>query len=212
MPKRRKKLSESDKRLLNLIFLNIFLIASGFLWLDYLGLISFNEDILPAISKIPGVGKVISPRAEDPYLLAKEEQKKVEYAKKMEWEKLDEKEEQLKSIALALTEKERALKEQQERLKEKEKEIDNKYAEKQAYKKEVEQQATYLVGMKPDDAVARLSIMDDILIIDILRAIEKKAQLEGQQSIVPYYLSLMDPKKASVIQRKMTVVEEDVEE
>ena len=104
----------------------------------------------------------------------------------------------------------KSLKEQLERLKEKEKEIDNKYVEKETYKEKIGQQAVYLVSMRPDEAVDRLSIMDDLLIIDILHAIEVKAQDEGQQSVVPYYLSLMAPKKAAEIQRKMTVVEEDV--
>ena len=118
--------------------------------------------------------------------------------------------EQLEEMKMRLDEKEKGLAEQLARLQEKEKEIDGRYIEKVSYDKLVEQQAVYLVSMQPKDAVARLSKMDDLLIIDIFKAIEKKASDEGTQSIVPYFLSLMDPERASVIQRKMTVVEEDI--
>ena len=212
MPKTRKKISEIDKRLINLIFINIFLIASGFLWLDYLGLINFSQDIFPIIAKVPGLDYLLPKRSEDPFLLAKEEQKKLEYVKQKEWQKKKEKEKQLEEKEITVNEKTKWIKEQQDKLKEKEKEIDGKYIEKETYKEKVGQQAVYLVGMRPEDAVERLSNMNDLLIIDILEAIEKKAQEEGQQSIVSYYLSLMEHDKASVIQRKMTVVEEDIKE
>jgi hypothetical protein len=45
--------------------------------------------------------------------------------------------------------------------------------------------------------------MDDMTVIDILREMEKQSQIEGTQSLVSYLLSLMDPKRASVIQKKM---------
>jgi hypothetical protein len=47
--------------------------------------------------------------------------------------------------------------------------------------------------------------MEDLLVIDILREIDRRAEETGTQSIVPYFLSLMEPpEKAAAIQRKMT--------
>lgn len=210
MPKKmKKKRSELDKRLINLILLNMFLIASGFLWLDYLGFINFRQDIFPTLAKIPGFKFILPRRMEDPYLFAKEEYKKQELVRKFQWEKLKGKENELNELKMKLEEKESSLKEMQNRLTEKEKEIDKKYQDKETYESKVKKQAVYFVSMRPEDAVKRLSKMEDLLIIDILKAIDKQAGEEGKQSIVPYFLSLMDSSKASVIQRKMTTVEED---
>ena len=206
----KKKRDESSVHIVKLVLIVLFLIVACFFWLDYLGLLSFNRDVMPVIAKIPGMGYVLPKRTEDPYLLAREEEKKLEYIKQIEWEKLREKEEQLNEMKMKLEEKEKELAEQQDRIKEKEKKIDDKYKVNESYKEKVMQQATYLIGMKPEDAVQRIANLEDLLVIDIFRAIEKKAQTEGSQSIVPYFLSLMDPKRSSVIQRKMTVVEEDI--
>jgi len=206
----KRRVTDINKKLFHLIILNFFLIASGLLWLDYLGLLSLNNDVFPAIAKIPGLNFLLPKRTEDPYLLAKEEQKKLDYSRQIAWMKLKEKEKELKNFELKLKEKENALNEQWRRLKEKEKQLDLKYKEKETYKQKVEQQAVYLVSMPPQQAVQRLQNMDDLLVIDIFKAIEKKAKEEGKQSIVPYYLSLMDSKRAAAIQRKMTIVEEDI--
>ncbi|MBU1078163.1 MAG: hypothetical protein KKH98_12775 [Spirochaetes bacterium] len=210
MIKRKKTRSEIDKRLINLVVLNIFLIASGILWLDYMGLINFKEGVFPTLAKIPGFNFILPKRLEDPLLLAKEEYRKQELVKKMEWDQLKDKQEKLEVLKTELEEKENSLKEQSDRVKEKELELDKKYSDQDNYRDRIGQQAKYFVSMRPEDAVNRLSNMDDLLVIDILKAIEKKALEEGKQSIVPYFLSLMTPEKASVIQRKMTIVEEDI--
>ncbi len=46
----------------------------------------------------------------------------------------------------------------------------------------------------------------DLLIVDILREMDWNAEETGTQSIVPYYLSLMDAERAASVQRKMTKV------
>ncbi len=210
MALKNKKRTEIDKRLINLVLINIFLIASGVLWLDYLGLINFKQDVFPVLTKVPGLNFLLPDRIDDPLLLAREEYKKEQVVKDMEWEKLKAEADKLEDIKSKLEERENAIKEQMEKIKEKEKEIDKKYEDKENYISKINQQAIYFVSMRPEDAVKRLSNMDDLLVIDVLKAIEKKAQDEGKQSIVPYFLSLMDPKRASSIQRKMTTVEDDI--
>jgi flagellar protein FlbB len=51
--------------------------------------------------------------------------------------------------------------------------------------------------------VGIISAMDDQDVIDVLRKTEEIAQAEGTSSIVSYWLSLMDPKRAADLQRKM---------
>lgn len=213
--KKKKKKRVSDilnRRLINLIFINIFLVLSGLLWVDYLGLINIREDIYPQLAKIPGLNALVPKRVEDPYLLTREERRKEEIAKRIEWEKIKEYERKLKEKELQLKEKEQSLEEYEKRLKAKEKEIDKKYKEKESYKQKIQLQAKYFVSMPPEDAVKRLEKMEDLLVIDILKEIEAQAAAEGKQSLVPYFLKLMNPDRATEIQRKMTVVEEDVQE
>jgi flagellar protein FlbB len=45
--------------------------------------------------------------------------------------------------------------------------------------------------------------MDDQDVIDVLRKTDELAQAGGSQSIVPYWLSLMDSQRAAEISRKM---------
>lgn len=212
--KKRKKTTSDilNRRLINIILINIFLVFSGLLWVDYLGLINIREDIYPKMAKIPGLSSIVPKRTEDPYLLTREERRKEEIARQIEWQKIKEYEKELKDKETKLKAREKSLEEYEKRIRAKEAEIDRKYQEKETYQEKIGLQAKYFVSMRPDEAVKRLEKLDDLLVIDILKEIERKAIEEGKQSIVPYYLSLMDPAKASIIQRKMTVVEEDVQE
>ncbi|MDD5065763.1 MAG: hypothetical protein PHF84_01825 [bacterium] len=207
--KQRKSISDIDKRLRNLTLLNIFLIVSGVIWLDFLGLINIRGRIFPYLSRIPGLNYIMPNRTEDPFLLAQEEYKKQELSRKLEGDKLNELDSRLKGKELKLRDKETALLRMEDQLKQKEKALDKKYQDKETYKQKINQQAKYFVSMKPDEAVKRLQNMNDLLVIDILKEIEQQAVSQGKQSIVPYFFSLMDPAKSAVIQRKMTVVEED---
>ncbi|MBN1899275.1 MAG: hypothetical protein JW827_10890 [Spirochaetes bacterium] len=211
--KRKKKIKDIlNRKLINLTFLNIFLVLSGLLWIDYLGLINIKKSLYPTLSKIPPFGYLVPRRTEDPYLLNREERRKQEIAQKIEWEKIKGLEEKLKEKESQLLEKEQSLVELEKSLKNRETELDKKYKDKENYKDKISLQAKYITSMVPKEAVKRLEQMDDRLVIDIFRQIESDAQAEGKQSLVPYLLSLMDAEKAAVIQRKMTVVEEDIEE
>lgn len=202
--------SEIDKMLINRTYLILFLIIFGIILLDFLGLLNIRDHIMPLISRIPGVQMIVPGRTEDIHLLAKEEFKKQELARKLEWDKLEEFKEKLKDQELKLKEKEKSLERIEAQLKEKEKLVDKKYEDKENYKQKIEQQAKYFISMRPEEAVKRLQNLDDLLVIDVFKEIERQALAQDKQSLVPYYLSLMDPVRASTIQRKMTVVEEDI--
>lgn len=205
-----KKLgSEINRKLRNLTLLNIFLIISGLIWIDFLGLINIRGALFPLLGRVPGFQAFSSRRIEDPSLLAREEFKKQELSRKLEWEKLEGLEKKLKEKELKLKEKETALVRLEGQLKQKEGLIDRKYQDKETYQQKILKQAGYFISMKPDEAVKRLDKMDDLLVIDILREIDRQAAGQGKQSVVPYYFTLMDPARSAVIQRKMTVVEEN---
>jgi flagellar protein FlbB len=67
----------------------------------------------------------------------------------------------------------------------------------------VEQNAMYLNGMPPADAVKILVASDDQTVIDILRAVEEIAARTGEASVVSYWLSLMPAERSATLQRKM---------
>jgi flagellar protein FlbB len=113
---------------------------------------------------------------------------------------------ELEERELTLKEREAKLKEDLESLEEEKKVLSEKLREYDNYRENIIIQAEYFTNMPPAAAVERLSQLDDLLAIDILRQIDKNADEEGRISVVPYYLSLMDPEKAATIQRKMTKV------
>ncbi len=67
----------------------------------------------------------------------------------------------------------------------------------------IEQIVQNLEGMQPANAVKILAEMDDQDIIDVLRQAEEDHKAAGTSSMVAYWLSLMDEKRAAEIHRKM---------
>ena len=67
----------------------------------------------------------------------------------------------------------------------------------------VERNAINLTSMPPQRAVGILEAMDDQDVIDVFRKTDELAEAAGNASIVPFWLSLMDPQRAADISRKM---------
>ena len=57
--------------------------------------------------------------------------------------------------------------------------------------------------MPPTNARDILMKMDDQDVIDIFRIVDGQAQRTGQDSLVPYWLSIMPADRAATLQRKM---------
>jgi DNA repair exonuclease SbcCD ATPase subunit len=76
-------------------------------------------------------------------------------------------------------------------------------ADQATYDNKIDALAAQMESMPPNSAVSILSRQDDMMAIDVLRRMEARAQSAGNQSTVPYLLSLMDPDQAARIQRKM---------
>ncbi|AHH10454.1 flagellar protein [Borrelia coriaceae] len=129
-------------------------------------------------------------------------EKEAIYIKSQQVEKLRE---ELKKREDSLNKLEAELNQKQKDLDFKQKIIDdivNKYRDEDA---NFAQAALYLINMPPEDAVKRLEELNDEIAISYMRKVEDIAKKEGRASIVPYWLSLMDSKKAAVLIRKMSV-------
>nr|WP_267510534.1 flagellar protein [Borreliella bavariensis] len=129
-----------------------------------------------------------------------------------EREAIDIKNQQIEKLKEDLKFKEDSLNKLEFELKQKQKDLDlkqkviddiiNKYNDEEA---NILQAAVYLMNMPPEDAVKRLEDLNPELAISYMRKIEELSKKEGRLSIVPYWLSLMDSKKAAVLIRKMSV-------
>lgn len=129
-----------------------------------------------------------------------------------EREAIDIKNQQIEKLKEDLKLKEDSLNKLEFELKQKQKDLDlkqkviddiiNKYNDEEA---NILQTAVYLMNMPPEDAVKRLEDLNPELAISYMRKIEELSKKEDRISIVPYWLSLMDAKKAAILLRKMSV-------
>jgi flagellar protein FlbB len=199
------------RNILKIFFLLILLIVivfGGIYWFDHLGLINYKKIIGPLEQYLPSFLQRGEEVVDDPYLLERELLSKREEVLKARYDELERMMSDLEQRELELGETEAKLTEETKRLEEEKKVLSEKLSEYDNYRENIAKQAEYFTSMPPDAAVERLAQLDDLLVIDILRQIDRTAEEEGRLSVVPYFLSLMDPAKAAVIQRKMTKVGE----
>lgn len=192
-------------RVIVLLMLIIAIIIGGLFWFDYLGLIDAKAVFSPVLKvfKLP----VRSGKALDPHSLTLLDDERM--AKQMEAieamrQELDmrnaeaqEKESELLAMMQEFEDRESALMEKENSFNSMARRYDDRRAN-------IDQNARYLSGMPPRDAVGIMEAMDDQTLIDILRAVEEQAALEGESSVVAYWLSLMPAERSAAIQRKMT--------
>lgn len=190
-------------RIFLLALLLVVLALAGVVWFDYLGLIDARSALAP-LWRLAGLRQRAGAVADDdPNLLDKERLAKQQEALVLREEDLERIRQELSretatlnQIAEGLAEREQALEAREKALSDREKAFENRRVN-------LAQNAGYLVGMRPQDAVARLSAMEDQDVIDIFRITEEEAAKAGETSLVAYWLSLMDPARAAVLMRKM---------
>jgi len=193
-------------KILFLLLLILVILIGGLFWFDHLGLVNYKRLIGPYERYLPSFMKRGESAAEEPLLLEKELLgKKEQMLLEMERE-LAQRTQDLQAWELSLKENEAKLREEAASLEEEKKVLSEKLREYDNYRENIRRQAQYFTSMPPQAAVERLSKLDDLLAIDILRQIDTSAAEAGRVSIVPYFLSLMEPEKAAALQRKMTKV------
>ena len=191
-------------RAIVLLILIVVLGAGGLVWFDYLGLVSLKDSLGPVYRSlgIKARTKAVIP-ADSPALLEEERIAKRMDALQSRSEDLDKRESDLNQRDADVAQKVQTLEERTKALDDREKSFNDTIKQYENRKANIDQNATYLVGMPPKSAVAILVGMDDQMVIDILRAVEAQAKAAGTTSIVSYWLSLMPADRSATIQRKM---------
>jgi flagellar protein FlbB len=190
-----------------LLFLIIILAIGGIFWFDYLNVIDAKSTLAPVYKYIPYLnregrsqpktapGELLNLDAERlAVLLEAHELRNMEMDTREQ--DLDNRYGEITQMAQELEERQKALDEQENSLRAKAADAENK-------NRNVEQNARYLTGMDPVNAVGIIAALDDQDAIDVIRKTEEIARAEGTASIVAFWFSLMDPVRAAELQRKM---------
>ncbi len=191
----------SGFRILILILLIAVLILGGLIWFDYLGLIDARQSIAP-VFRVLGLGRE-EVAAEDSFLLDRERLNMQIEALSIRSQDLDNREQAIKAGEEELNQMIEQLKEREQAQDDREKVFNERLEAFENRRVNLKQNAVYLVGMPPEKAKDILLEMEDQDIIDIFRIAEEQAREAGELSLVSYWLSLMPPKRAAVLQRKM---------
>jgi flagellar protein FlbB len=194
----------SGVRVFALLLLVAVLGVGGLFWFDFLGLITADEWLAPVRGLVGLEEAMPAGAADDPFLLDRERLAKRQEQLDLRRDALDKREAELEARALELNQLGEQLQETERSLQEREKSFNDRRNTFENRRVNLEQNARYLVGMPPQEAVDILLAMEnDMDIVDILRMAEQNAQEEGEQSLVAYWLSLMPPARSAALVRKM---------
>jgi flagellar protein FlbB len=201
-------------RVVVLIFLILIIAAGGLLWFDYLNVIDAKDvtgPIFDFLRPLPFIGRLMPSGVGRTQPLFPDEDLNLDaerFAVRMEALELrnmeiDKQEQDMQSRMGQIEQMAQELEERQKALDEREKSLNATLSDAEIKDRTVERNAINLTSMPPQRAVGILAAMDDQDIIDVLRKTDELAQASGSQSIVPYWLSLMDSQRAAEISRKM---------
>jgi len=191
-------------RIVVMLIMILALAIGGLFWFDYLGVVDAKAFFAPAL-RLAGIrtrtGTALP--ADSPTLLDDERfAKQLEAVEAMrqelgEREKVAaERQSAIEAMAQEIEDRAKTLDERENSFKQMAERYENRRAN-------VEQNARYLSGMPPADAVKILVASDDQTVIDVLRAVEEIAAKTGEASVVAYWLSLLPADRSAALQRKM---------
>jgi len=201
-------------RVIVLIFLILILAGGGILWFDYLNVIDAKAVLGPVYNYLRGVpligrivpqgeGRTQAPAVEETLNLDSERFAVRMEALELRSMELDKQEQDLQNRKGQVEQMAQELEDRQKALDERENSINAELSDAEIKDKTVERNAINLTNMPPQRAVGILAAMDDQDVIDVLRKTDQLAEASGSSSIVPYWLSLMDPQRAAELSRKM---------
>ncbi|MCL2264809.1 MAG: flagellar protein FlbB [Treponema sp.] len=194
-------------RTILLLLLIIILTVGGIVWFDFLNVIDAKDLLAPVfkyIPFIPGDGRT-QPKIEDDELINLDAERLAMRLEALELRmlELDTRERDLDNQYGQIMQMAQELEEQRIALEEQEISIIAGIKDAEDMNSNVEQNARYLTGMPPQNAVNIIAQLDDQYAIDVIRKTEEIAKAEGTASIVSFWFSLMDPARAAELQRKM---------
>ena len=202
-------------RIIVLVFLILILIGGGILWFDYLNVIdakNFTGPVFNALRGVPVLNRIIPAgegRRQTPpdteVLLSLDAERFAVRMEALELRnmELDKNEQDIQNRRDQIEQMAQELEERQKAQDERENSFNALLSDAEIKDRTVERNAINLTNMPPQRAVGILAAMDDQDIIDVLRKTDQLAEAGGSASIVPYWLSLMEPKRAAEISRKM---------
>ena len=191
-----------------LLILIVILVLFGLLWFDYLGIIQAKKIFAP-VYKMFGLQPQTTTAPSSPSDLSEADLDNDRVAKRLasieEWEEeLEKRESGIENAENNNAQVAQELEDQKKALEEREKTFNNELKKYDDRKVNIDQIVSNLEGMQPAGAVKILEAeSDDQLVIDVLRRAEERAAASGTQSMVAYWLYLMNPQRAATIQRKM---------
>ena len=189
-----------------LILIILILVVGGLLWFDYLGVVHLKSMFAPIYTLFNKEPQTSVTTTQSNMLVANLDEdrlRKQREALDIYQEELEKRESEIEAaeklnaqISAELVEREKNQEDREKTFNQTLKKYDDKNIN-------IEQIAKNLNGMPPEAAVGILEKMDEQTVIDVLRKVEEMAAASGTASSGAYWLSLMDPKLAAEIQRKM---------
>jgi flagellar protein FlbB len=191
-------------RVIVLLLLVAALAAGGIVWFDYLNVIDAKA-VLSPLSRFIGLQERSQPKTTPDELLNLDAERLAVRLEALSLQnmEIDTRKKDLESRYGEIEQMAQELEERQKALDERENSLRWQAADAENKDRNIEEIARILNGMPPERAVGIMSAMDDQDVIDVLRKTEEIARAEGTSSIVPYWLSLMEPARAAELQRKM---------
>lgn len=190
-----------------LLLLVAILAVGGIVWFDYLNVIDARNVLSPIYSLIPFIPGEPRTQARVPAdeILNLDAERLLIRLEALELQSmevdsraraLDIRYGEIMQMAQIQEEQQRALEDFENSLRSERLDAENR-------DRNIEQNARYLTGMPPQNAVNILALLDDQDAIDVLRMTEEIARAEGTMSLVAFWFSLMEPARAAELQRKM---------
>ena len=193
---------KSEKmKIIYLVIMIFFIIISGAIWLDYIGLLDFADKMNFFRGK-PEL--VIDAAGDEPSLIDREKLEKEQQALNSREEELNKREALLKEKENELTTGQEKLAEQKKGLEIEQKKLTDHKNEHAGYEKNIKVLADKIANMPPEESVKIMTGWDDPVIIDVLRQMDVDADAAGSSSITSYLITLMPKEKASRIMYLMT--------
>ena len=201
-------------RIIVLLFLIFILIGGGILWFDYLNVIdakSVTGPIFNALRGVPVIGNIIPQGEARTFTVTAEDfinldaERLAVRLEALEFRnlELDRREQDISNRLGQIEQMAQELDDRQRAQDERENSFNVLLSDAEIRDRTVERNAINLTNMQPERAVGILSAMDDQDIIDVFRKTDELAEADGRSSVVPYWLSLMEPERAAEISRKM---------
>ncbi|MDR0511927.1 MAG: DUF4200 domain-containing protein [Treponema sp.] len=202
-------------RIIVLTFLILILAGGGLLWFDFLNVIDSRHvtgPIAAALRGVPLIGQMIpegEPRThpflhDDDFINLDAERLAVRLeALELRNMELDRQEHDILLRWNQIEQIAQELEERQIALDERELSFDALLSDAELRSRTVERNAINLTNMPPVAAVGILAAMDDQDVIDVFLKTDELAEAGGTMSIVPFWMSLMEPQRAADISRQM---------